>query len=153
MNTPLGGPIDYSLGWQEWLTAYANGFGELSRPDSMDYFVYPKGYWKVYPPFAAGRPRFDNWMIREAKRRGTPIIDATGKILAVHQNHDYGHIPGNSDSRKVEGPEVKGNIRLYGEHTPCYTTLDADYKLTDGGLTRSYNMIAFKHDVRRLLKI
>jgi hypothetical protein len=152
-NLDLSAPIDYRAGWESWLTEYAKANGKLTMPESMDYFVYPKGYWNKYPPFTIGRPRYDNWMIREAKYRGDKVIDATGMVLAVHQNHDYRHIQGAPANSPYDSPESRANIKLYGEKEPCYSTLDADYKLTPGGLVKNRNLTSYRHLIRRIARI
>lgn len=43
-----------------------------------------------------------------------PLIDATDAVLAVHQNHGFGHVPGGT-GRSWEGPEAVENRRVLGD--------------------------------------
>jgi hypothetical protein len=103
--------------------------GKLHMWSGIDYFVFPKevGLALQMPPFAVGRIGFDNWIIGRAKQLGITIIDATSKILAVHQNHDYEHVTGGKDWTRT-GPEAMENLRL-ASGIPLLTIKDADVRL------------------------
>ncbi len=105
-------PIDFSEPrWQADLRSAVTVRGELHDDCGIDYFVFPKGLWPEMPPFAVGRPAWDNWMVADAKRRGMPVIDATAVVTAIHQNHDYSHTTEKRDGR-WRGPESEYNKRL-----------------------------------------
>eukprot|EP00181_Compsopogon_caeruleus_P002258 CAMPEP_0184679358 /NCGR_PEP_ID=MMETSP0312-20130426/2192_1 /TAXON_ID=31354 /ORGANISM="Compsopogon coeruleus, Strain SAG 36.94" /LENGTH=426 /DNA_ID=CAMNT_0027128749 /DNA_START=77 /DNA_END=1357 /DNA_ORIENTATION=- len=55
---------------------------------AVDYFVFGPETWERIPPFVIGRPRFDNWLVANA--RGVRL-DATDSVVAMHQVHDYSH--------------------------------------------------------------
>ena len=57
-----------------------------------DIFVYPRGLFGTVPPFAIGRGYWDNWLIRRSVELEASVIDATGTVVAVHQDHDYRHV-------------------------------------------------------------
>jgi len=59
----------------------------------LDYFIFPCGLFRDIPPFAVGRPAWDNWLVYKARSLGLPVIDATKMVTAIHQNHAYSHHP------------------------------------------------------------
>jgi hypothetical protein len=97
------------------LTDIASRRGMLHSPAGIDYFVFRKRM--IQPihmlPFAVGRPAWDNWFIARCLELGYPVVDATSRVLAVHQGHDFTHIPGGwGECRR--GVEAQENIRLAG---------------------------------------
>jgi hypothetical protein len=55
--------------------------------------------------------------------------------MVIHQNHDYGHLPGGEPHYTV--PESNENIRLAGGEAPIrYTVVDATHCLKQGRLSR-----------------
>jgi hypothetical protein len=52
--------------------------------------------------------------------------------MIVHQNHDYGHLPGNKPPYDL--PETKRNIAIAGGMKTMYTILEANKILVDGEL-------------------
>ena len=81
------------------------------------------------PPFALGRPRWDNWLLYRARARGAALVDATSRVTAVHQNHDYAHSP-QGWAGVWEGPEAARNEDLMGGHDHYFTIADATHELT-----------------------
>lgn len=107
----------------------------LHPPTGIDYFVFPRGLWGEIPPFAIGRTAWDNWLIYGARSRRAPVVDATQSATAIHQNHDYGHLPlGKNEA--WNGPEAFRNQELAGGYKKFFTLLDATWKLTDQSLER-----------------
>ncbi len=80
---------------------------------ASDYFFFRKHGFTDLPPFAVGRPYWDNWMIYTARNLGLPVVDVTKPILAVHQNHDHSHV---QQVRKGSyyGPEGDRNLEFLG---------------------------------------
>ena len=80
---------------------------------ASDYFFFRKNGFTDLPPFAVGRPYWDNWMIYTARKMGLPVVDVTKPILAVHQNHDHSHV---QQVRKGSyyGPEGDKNLEFLG---------------------------------------
>ena len=76
-------------------------------------------------------------MIGRALDLHLPLIDMTPSVTAVHQNHDYRHVPGARAGSAWEGPEADRNrslavgIERY-KHNPYNATL----LLTPQGLCR-----------------
>jgi len=113
VRTPI--PFEDPL-WEADLRASAAAAGDVSNHHWIDYFAMPRNsvLLEDFPPFVVGRPMWDNWLIRRARRLGVPLIDGTPSITAIHQRHDYGHIP-KGTGRQWEGPEAATNTELFGD--------------------------------------
>jgi hypothetical protein len=130
--------------WREQLRARAGTKGRLHEATGIDYFIFPRGQLASMPPFPVGRAIWDNWMIHDARSRDIPVVDLTAAMLAVHQNHDYGHVAGGA--RTVErGAEAQRNWQMVGPDFYQLTIDDATWVLDAGGLHPV-------RDVRRLLR-
>lgn len=108
------------------------GYGELYDEFNMDYFVFPRGLFRKFPPFAVGRPGWDNWLVYEARRLGLAVIDATAAITAGHPNHDYAHTTEGLAGGKAglwAGAEASANRELAGGR--LFDLSDATHVLTD----------------------
>jgi hypothetical protein len=108
--------------------------GRLHAAAGSDYFVFPRMGFADIPPFALGRAGWDNWMIFAARAKRIPLIDATGAITAIHQTHDYGHLPGGRSHYRL--PESENNLRLAGGREMMFTSRDATWRWRNGLLTR-----------------
>ena len=122
--------------WGEELRRVAAREGS-PRPSSwIDYFVYRRGTIGPLPPFAVGRPAWDNWMIYRARKRGLPVVDISASALVIHQRHDYGHVKQARDMWR--GPEGDNNVALLGNPELQRLTLDdATHRLLPDGLVRT----------------
>jgi hypothetical protein len=109
----------------------ARNNGKLHGYSGIDYFIFPRGQISM-PAFAVGRPGWDNWVIWKCKSMKIPVIDASGMILVVHQNHDYSHSKFGTKVN-VWGPEVASNIWLAGGMSNMLTLREADWILTSSG--------------------
>ncbi len=129
--------------WRENLKTTVQDCGKQQLPTWIDYFVFPKGLYQNLPAFAIGRPFYDNWLIWQTARLKAPIVDASASVMAVHQNHDYSHVPGGemAASRVKEG---QNNSRLAGGWRHCYTIEDATYRLTPSGIRRNLSLRYFQ---------
>lgn len=127
-------------GWEAALRDRAAKRGELQPAWSIDYFAFSKGLWSEIPPLAVGRVAFDNWLIFRARSQRAAVVDATGAVVAVHQNHDHGHIPVTKDL--WSSPEGQRNRELVGDPFNVFTIDDATHLLRDGrlhpALSRAY---------------
>lgn len=106
--------LEFEPGWQDALRARAAEHGRLAAAVCKDYFAFPTGLFRELPDFCVGRGNWDNWMVYEAHRRGLPVIDASGQVLALHQPHDYAHVPGGRWAAYVGGAEARANARAGG---------------------------------------
>lgn len=129
------GPIDFSPGWEDRLRREVAQRGKLHRPTGIDYFVFHRGLWGVLPPMAIGRFVWDNWLIYRARQRQVTVIDATARVSAIHQNHDYSHVPGGLQQAS-NGAEARLNLALAGGNKHLYTIWDSTHVLTDQGLSK-----------------
>lgn len=123
--------IDFDLpAWEGELRDTVDLNGDLQPPEGSDYFVYERHTLGTLPEFAVGRPGWDNWMIYNARKRGMPVIDATHATVAVHQNHDYGHVKQRYDETTYDGPEADCNLEIMGGNRTRFTVLDSTHILT-----------------------
>jgi glycosyltransferase involved in cell wall biosynthesis len=104
--------------------------GRLRGYAALDYFVFRKGHFGELPPFLIGRACFDNWLVWRARQRG-PVVDATRRVVSVHQSHDYAHVAGGLDEAYY-GDEAKHNERLAGGREHIYSLHDASHRLIRG---------------------
>jgi hypothetical protein len=137
--------------WDTDLWEWVQREGHYSGPVGSDYFIFRRGTLGPIPPFAVGRPYWDNWMMFMARDRGWPLIDATPVIHAIHQNHDYGHVPGAAGGM-WEGPEGDDNLRAASGQV--YTLVDATHALGPHGLEstvdREYKLRRMRRRLERI---
>jgi hypothetical protein len=135
-NVDITTPYDFAAaGWDAQLRQRAHAEGELYLPSAIDCFVFPRESPMVtMPPFAVGRPGWDNWFLYNARKRGIPVVDASRAITLIHQNHGYGHIR-NGTGDRWEGPEAQRNRALMGGGTErLFDVRDATLVLGPEGL-------------------
>jgi hypothetical protein len=128
-------PLRFEKGWDVSLMEQAKKEGEFHKPAGSDYFIYPREIFTDIPAFAVGRAGWDNWMIFKGRQMHIPVINTTGSLMIVHQNHDYKHLP-NGIIHRMQ-PETLENIKLMGGRYAVYTLYDTSHQLIDGKLTRA----------------
>jgi hypothetical protein len=127
--------LRFEDGWELRLRALAQAEGHLDNNTAIDYFVFRPGIWGEIPPFAIGRPFYDNWLVYQANhRQDVSVIDLTDAVTVVHQDHSRAHAAGVEGLRR--GPEGQRNLALAEGYTRGHTIWDAKFKLTDRGLQR-----------------
>jgi hypothetical protein len=124
-NINIAEPINFSGEWEACYRQLGLTTGTLYP--GIDYFVYPATLWGKIPPFALGRYYWDNWFLYGARLRKAPVIDATQRVLALHQNHPI-------REELIGGSESKENLRLMGGGHNLFTTYDVTHQLTDSGV-------------------
>ena len=98
--------------WRHNLSTLIKLKGRYANEFSIDYFFFPSNTGLVeLPPFLVGRARWDNWFVYNARVNNIAVIDTTRSITAIHQNHNYNHIP-NRSGHLWYGPESDHNIGL-----------------------------------------
>ncbi len=122
--------IDFNEGWDKHLRRRVYAHGKLHLPAGSDFFIFKRTMFLDMPDFAIGRSGWDNWMIYHTLKQGLHTIDATQSITAIHQNHDYSHLPGGMPHHNHE--ESHRNIMLAGGAQNLFTVLDTDRQLRDG---------------------
>lgn len=135
INLELDHELSFEPDWGERLREELARRGELDSPWAIDWFLFPRDLDLGLPPFAVGRPAWDNWVIARARALGLPIVDLTNAVKVVHQRHDYGHVPG-STVRWELGPEAEVN-RALAAGTEALGILDATHVLGSRGLRRA----------------
>lgn len=127
-------PLAIDAGWHtSFLKTYKNE-ARLHPPAGSDYFIFPRTGFKQIPPFAVGRIGWDNWMIYHARCEHMDVIDCTGAVTAVHQNHDFRHLPGGKKHRRQ--PESLENVTLAGGRQAMFTLANANKRILNGHVTR-----------------
>jgi hypothetical protein len=128
--------IDYAMEfnptWDVELRRVVEEEGVLHPIFSIDYFVFRRGQYREIPDFVIGRPQWDNWMIYHARQQGWLVVDASNSVLAVHQNHDYRHLPGGQPPHGLE--EGRRNRQLAGGDRAKYMIIDANKRFVHGRL-------------------
>lgn len=125
--------IEFDPGWDARLLQQIQEEGHLHPLGGSDYFIYPRTCFTDIPPFAIGRAGWDNWMLYHARREDWPVLNVTGSLHVIHQDHDYSHLPGGLPHYHL--PETTENIRLAGGRRAIFSLLDADYVLKNGKIT------------------
>ncbi len=128
------GLLEFSEGWQERLLADSHTRGRLHNPAGSDYFIFSRPVYQEVPDFTIGRAGWDNWMIYHARRQPWKVLDATADITIIHQNHDYGHLPGGKIHYRL--PESEQNVTLGGGEHKMDNLIDIDNILVDGQARR-----------------
>jgi len=115
-NVNLDESINFnSSDWRKDLEYLVKKTGKLYSVDGIDYFIFTRNSdLHIIPSFAVGRPRWDNWFVFNARNKHIPVIDLTRTCIAIHQNHNYAHIPQGKENSWF-GPETQDNITLYNK--------------------------------------
>jgi hypothetical protein len=134
-NLDITEPIDFDQpDWSEALERRAMKHGVRGGWGCIDYFAFRPGTLGEIPPFAVGRPRWDQWLLLHARATGLWLVDATPSVVVIHQNHDYSHVP-NAVDQRWEGPEAVTNQRLAGS-TRLISLKHATHHLLEGRVVR-----------------
>lgn len=122
--------LEFDEGWEERWANKAVARGKLHSPGAVDLFLYPRGQYEHMPPFAIGRTAYDNWLLWNTVDSGIPLIDATGFVTLIHQDHDYSH------ARTLDvwdGEEARENRRWIKHWTNYYGIAHATWALGPEG--------------------
>ena len=117
-----------------WLENEIKVRGKLHPQGGSDYFIFPRETFTSIPPFAIGRAGWDNWMIYHARDAGMPVINGTGAINIIHQQHDYRHLPGGKPHYRT--PETFENVKLAGGKRAIFNLNDCTHRFTGGKVTK-----------------
>ena len=147
--------IDFDAGSISDLVARAKTEGQICSQVCKEYFVYPRSVYQTIPAFAIGRGNWDNWMIHSAKQNGTPVINVSHSVTAIHQMHNYKHAKTNRRNVYMSGEEAKENQRLAGGRHLVMGSVGT-HRLTPGGIEREKTLLLNPHfwaDVPRFLRL
>jgi hypothetical protein len=137
-------PIDFEApGWEADLVATATTRGRQATNMYVDYFAFPRGMIADVPPFAIGRPGYDNWLLWRTRQRGIPLVDVSEAAPVVHQNHDFSHINKGPDALAGtdaywKGQDTKRNAELAGDWSRSFTTDHATHVVTAGAVRPAF---------------
>jgi hypothetical protein len=126
-------PIEFGPGWEEALLKTVSEKGHLSRITGIDFWIYSKGLLEGMPPLAVGRMAFESWCLYKARMTKANLIDSTGLVVSVHQNHDFSHHPDGALG-VGRGIEAQRNRKLVGGKPYFFTLRDRTHVLTSEGL-------------------
>lgn len=134
-DTDIGAliPADNDEAWNA-VSARHGRIGRWHGWSGLDFFIFPRSFTFDMKPFAVGRPGWDTWLVWSMRHNGVPVIDATGSVTAIHQNHDYAYLrlgPG-----QYNGAERLRNIDMAGGLRNMMTLREADWVLRDGRVRR-----------------
>jgi hypothetical protein len=128
----LRAPLELTNDWEKEIREDLQKRGRLHPPMGSDFFIFPRLCFQHIPDFAVGRAGWDNWMIYKGRREGWKVVDATGSITVIHQDHDYGHLPGGKPHYRL--PESDENVRLAGGKRTIFHLEDCSQLLQNGRL-------------------
>jgi hypothetical protein len=112
--------------WQAGLRKLAMRSARQRGAEWIDYFVFRRGlYVGSMPAMVLGRVHWDNWLVWKAQREGCAVVDASGAVVAAHQNHDYGYHPWGKQG-VWNDEEAGNNYRLAGGWRHLRTIADAN---------------------------
>ncbi len=132
-DTDVTDPVDFAdAGWQEELKAKARTTGFQQSPDFIDFFVFPKGFYRDVPPLVVGRSYWDHWLVWRALQGGLPVVDASRYLTAVHQNHNYGYHPAGKQGTNEDSVAMR-NLEMAGGKKHQRSLHDASHAMTKGG--------------------
>ena len=141
-NFDIKEELEFKPDWEEKLRSQVQKYATLAGATSIDFFVFPRGLLGEMPPFAIGRPAWDTWTLYRARSLSVPLIDATPVMMAVHQNHDYSHLPPGQkkDGLFWKGDEQLANIKLTNSVAQAFSLFDATHVLTPHKLRLAYDL-------------
>jgi hypothetical protein len=157
-NCRITYPLAFEPKWDRELRNSALREARMYPAGGSDIFVYRIGLFGVVPPFAIGRGYWDNWLMFRARQRGARLIDVTPSVVALHQDHDYAHIPGiqteaNEDFLTYTTEEIEHNLALAGGRSRVYTVYDATEVLrSDGRLVRTLRPTLIRRRLKAWLR-
>ena len=117
---------------------------KLRSTASAEFFAYTPGLFGHIPAFALGRSGYDLWLLWRARELGVAVVDASRDVVAVHQDHGYGHIEGGHDTAH-RGLEAMRNRDLREGLRNLDSLRDARYRLAGGRIRRNPLSIARMH--------
>ncbi len=147
LNIDLQTPIDFGRDWEARFRREVLPRGMPGDHTGIDFFVFPREMYAEVPPLAIGRAWIDQWMIREARWQGVPVVDVTPVARAIHQLHEYGHIEGGQKAA-YWGEEALRNLEIYGGAPHAFTLLEATHELQPDGWIRRVRFRREMHLVR-----
>jgi len=118
LNIDLEEPLDFARDGNERLRREIMPKGAPGNPTAIDLFVFLPNTFTNVPALTLGRACFDQWLIKDARTRGIPVVDITRVARAIHQNHEYLHIDGGQQGAYwgEEARRNSGHLRRRAAH-------------------------------------
>jgi hypothetical protein len=144
-NLDVTSTLDFaSPRWDLDVVADAVARGRQATNMFIDYFAFPRGMMDDIPPFAIGRPGYDNWLLWRTRQRGIPLVDASEEAPVVHQNHDHSHVKAGADALGgldgyMRGQDTMRNMELAGDWSRHFTTDHASHVVAAGAVRRAFD--------------
>jgi len=135
-NLDITANLDFKNGWEEGLLRDVSNHGHLGHHAEIDFWLYSKGLLQGIPPLAVGRMAFECWCLYKARSMKADLIDATGTVVSIHQNHDYSHHPQGKEGIGTS-LEAQRNRELVGGRRYFFIIRDRTHILTEKGLKRA----------------
>jgi hypothetical protein len=134
-NAEIKERLDFARAeWEAQLREAVLREGRQGTPDYIDYFAFSRGVLGTnLPPLVVGRVFWDNWTVWKVLAARQAVVDVSAAVMAVHQNHDYGHVPQGKQT-VYYGEEARRNYELAGGWKHLRTIADATEVLTENGL-------------------
>ena len=135
--------LSFGNGWEADLRARVKVSGKPDAPSALDYFVFSRGLYAQMPPFAVGRSAWDNWLLYRARASRAMVVDASAAVVAIHQLHDYSHLP-NGEHAAFRGAEAQLNQQMVRDAVHddlwIFSLMDATHVLTKNGLKPAWKV-------------
>jgi hypothetical protein len=114
--------------WSSRVAEMARMRGVQQPAWSIDYFAFRRGLYAEMPALVIGRVWWDHWLVWKAREEGAAVVDASGVVTAIHQNHDYGYHPAGAKGVWTD-EQAQDNYRLAGGRWHLLTIDDATHVL------------------------
>jgi hypothetical protein len=113
-DTDITEPIDFEEArWAEGVRKLALTKGFQQNEFWIDLFLFRRGMYLDMPPLIVGHSYWDNWMIWKALSQRVAVLDGTGFVVPVHQNHRYNPAFGRSKGDSKDALSLM-NLQLAG---------------------------------------
>lgn len=136
-NLQVEQALSFGDGWEHDLRRHVKVSGKPDLPSSLDYFIFSRALYERMPPLAVGRSAWDNWLLYHARALRAMVVDASPTVTAIHQLHDYSHLPG-GEQAAFRGAEAQLNQQMVREAVRdelwIFSLMDATHVLTEDGL-------------------
>jgi hypothetical protein len=136
-NLKVEEALSFGDGWEASVRARVKVSGKPDLPSALDYFVFSRRLYLQMPAFAVGRTAWDNWLMYYARASRATVVDASPAVMAIHQLHDYSHLP-NGEYDAFRGVEAELNQQMLRDAVRgelwSFGLMDATHILTEDGL-------------------
>ena len=133
--------LDFSSDWAVVLRECAKHQGCIHGYTGIDFFVFRRSSFQDLPPFAVGRPYWDNYLIYTAMTKHIPVVDITSACMVIHQNHNYAHRLRGTQS-PIHDPEAEQSWKLAGNGIYLLDIRDANHVLDRNKVLKPSNITA-----------